>query len=318
MIEVQRIAGAGHVLIEARIGVEPVIGRIVDAAKRQRRAEVVALAAVVIDDIEKNFDPGIVQPPDHGLETGDRLGRQQARVGGKKGDGVVAPVIDQPAIDQLAVVDRGMHRQELDRGDAEPDEVVDHRRRGEAGKGAAMLGSNAGMALGNAAHVELENDRPFPRGLRPIFLAPGKRRLHDPAFGNEAGVVAPVDRQILARAAEAVAEIGIGPAQPAVQRPGVGVNQEFVGVEAVPIGRVVGAMDAIAIKLVGAPVGQIDVPDLVGIFGKLDPRFLANSGAVEQTQLDLLRMRREQREIHPLAVPGGAQRIGAARPDLCR
>ena len=102
----------------------------------------------------------------------------------------------------MAVVDRGMDRQQLDRGDAEPDEVVDHRRRGEAGEGAAMLRIDAGMNHRDPAHVQLENDRLFPRDLRPVLLAPGKGRLDDPAFGDIARIVAPVDRQILARAAE--------------------------------------------------------------------------------------------------------------------
>ncbi len=166
----------------------------------------VAFAAVVVDDVENDLDAGIMQALDHGLEAGDRFRRQQARIGRKKADRVVAPIIAEAAVDQMAVVDRGMDRQQLDRGDAEPEQVVDHRRRSEAGKSAAMLGVDAGVAFGDAAHAELENDRLFPRDLRPPLLAPGKGGLDDPAFRDKARIVAPIERQILARAAEAVAE----------------------------------------------------------------------------------------------------------------
>ena len=95
------------------------------------RAEMVAFAAVVVDDIENDLDPGIVQPLDRGLEAGDRLRRQKTRIRREKADRIVAPIIDEPAFDQMAVVDRGMDRQQLDRGDPEADEIIDHRRRNE-------------------------------------------------------------------------------------------------------------------------------------------------------------------------------------------
>ena len=52
---------------------------------------------------------------------------------------VVAPVVAQPLLEQVTVVEEGVDRQQLDRGDAEVLEVGDHRRRGEAGVGAAQL-----------------------------------------------------------------------------------------------------------------------------------------------------------------------------------
>src|SRR5262244_674103 len=98
----------------------------------------VAFAAVVVNDVENDFDPGIVQPLDHGLETGDRIRRQQARVWRKIGDRVVAPIIGKPAIDQMTIVDRGIYRQQLDRSYAEVEQVVDYRWRVQSGKCAAV------------------------------------------------------------------------------------------------------------------------------------------------------------------------------------
>ena len=93
MIEVERVAGAGDVLIEAAVGLQPVIGEVVDAAERQRRPELVALAGVVVDDVENDLDAGVVQALDRRLELGDRAVRQKARIGREKPDRVVAPVI---------------------------------------------------------------------------------------------------------------------------------------------------------------------------------------------------------------------------------
>ena len=64
--------------------------------------------------------------------------------------------------------------------------------------------------------------------------------------------------------------------------------------------RVVGSVDPVAVKLAGPRLGQIAVPDLVGVFGQHDARLLVLPAAIEQAQLDLLGMGREQREIDPL------------------
>ncbi len=63
---------------------------------------------------------------------------------------------------------------------------------------------------------------------------------------------------------------------------GVRVQQQFIVVEAVTgVGRI-RPMHAIAIQLAGTCVGQIAVPDLVGIFGERDALLLAAT-VVEQT-----------------------------------
>ena len=76
MIETQCIASTGNILIKTAVWAQTVVRGIVDAAKRQSRTEVIAFAAVIVDDVENDFDPGIVQPLDHGLEAGNRIRRQ--------------------------------------------------------------------------------------------------------------------------------------------------------------------------------------------------------------------------------------------------
>jgi hypothetical protein len=79
--------------------------------------------------------------------------------------------------------------------------------------------------------------------------------------------------------------------------------------------RLVGAVDAIAVILAGSDVGDIAVPDLVGIFRQLDAQQLALAVAVEEADLDLRRIGGEEREIDPLAVPARAEGKGHAFTD---
>ena len=57
---VQRVAGAGVVhVVPPVVGDQPVVRRVVDALERQRRAQVVALGGVVVDDVEDHLDAGL-------------------------------------------------------------------------------------------------------------------------------------------------------------------------------------------------------------------------------------------------------------------
>ena len=88
--------------------------------------EMVALGGVVVDDVDHHLDAGIVQAADHGLPLGQVARGQIALLGREEADRVVAPVVGQAALDQMPVLDEGVHRQELDRGDAHGLEMVDH------------------------------------------------------------------------------------------------------------------------------------------------------------------------------------------------
>ena len=71
---VERVAAAGEVHVVARVvRQQPVVGRVVDAAQRQRRAELVALGGVVVDDVEDDLDAGRVQGAHHRLELAHRV-----------------------------------------------------------------------------------------------------------------------------------------------------------------------------------------------------------------------------------------------------
>ena len=105
MPQFRRVAGARvvHVVALDRLG-QAVVGGVVDTAKRQRRAEVVAFRGVVIDDVENDLDARRVQGLHHRLELVHlaRRGRPppSSRVRGEEADRVVAPVVRQPLVGQ--------------------------------------------------------------------------------------------------------------------------------------------------------------------------------------------------------------------------
>ena len=140
---VERVAGAGEVLVVARVvRQQPVVGAVVDAAQRQRRPEVVALGGVVVDDVEDDLEVGGVERADHDLELAHGLERQrrkrEAHVGREVRQRVVAPVVVQAALDEVPLVVVVVHRHQLDGGDAERGEVADGRLGGEAEIGPAQ------------------------------------------------------------------------------------------------------------------------------------------------------------------------------------
>src|SRR3569623_1985842 len=77
---------------------------------------------------------------------------------------------------------------------------------------------------------------------------------------------------------------------------------------------IVRSVGAIAVQRPRPRLGQIAVPDLIGLPAHVYSLDETAALAVEDAELDLLRMLGKQREIHALAVPAGAERIGHARP----
>src|SRR5687768_8384032 len=68
-------------------------------------------------------------------------------------------------------------------------------------------------------------------------------------------------------------------------------------------------VDAIAIELPGHGLVAIHVPDVFGALRQGNALQLAPALAVEQAQLDLFGISREQREIHAAAVPCRTERM---------
>ncbi len=171
MLQVHGVAAAGEVVVEApALRVGDVVGGVVDAAHGQRRPEMVAFAAVVVDHVEDDLDARRVQRLHHGLELLDLERRAVAHLRREVGEGVVAPVVLHPLVRQVAIVQEGVHRQQLDGGHAQALQVVDHRRRAERCIGAAQMRRHFGMGHGEAAHVHLVDHHVLPRDPRAAVV----------------------------------------------------------------------------------------------------------------------------------------------------
>jgi hypothetical protein len=94
------------------------------------------------------------------------------------------------------------------------------------------------------------------------------------------------------------------------------IEQQLVRIEAVARLRLVGTVHAVAV--IGSRVGirQIAVKDLIRVFGQLDACLLTLAARIEETDLDLGRVLREQREVRALTVPGRPHRMRQTFPDM--
>ena len=257
--------------------------------------------------------PAVVQRPDHGLELLHLLAAAAAGrvdvVRGEEADGVVAPVVVQPLVVQVAVGDVLVHRHQLDRGDAQLEQVRDDRRVGQAEVGPALLLGHHRVFLGQAADMRLvDHGLVVGRARRPLPVPFEVRVDHHRArhVRRGVGVVAPV------LMAERVGEHGLAPADVALDGLGVRVEQQLVRVAAMPGGRIVGSVHPVTVTLAGADAGQVPVPHEPVHLVQVDPAFCAV--VVEQAQLDSLGYLGEQPEVGSGPVIGRPQRIAVARP----
>src|SRR5690348_8313792 len=90
------------------------------------------------------------------------------------------------------------------------------------------------------------------------------------------------------------------------------IQQQLVMVEAMATLGVIRTMGAIAVKQPSRRVGQIAVPDLIGVFGHPEPGYLMPPRGLEQTKVDMLSVGREHCEVDAKPVPCRTKRIGAA------
>ena len=90
----------------------------------------------------------------------------------EEAEGVVAPVVLQTEIQQPVIVQELVHRHQLDGGDVQRLQVVDDRRVGEPGVGAAQFLGDAGMRLRHALDVRLVDDRLVVRRARRAVGCP--------------------------------------------------------------------------------------------------------------------------------------------------
>ena len=200
---VEGVAAAGHVDVLAVL-TEPVGGRIVEPAQRQRRALVAALLArVVVDDVEDDLEPRRVQRPHHRLDLVDdplritRMGIRRVRR--EETERVVTPVVVEPELHQVRFVDERMHRQQFDARHAEIAQVRRHRRVREPRVGAAQFFGDVGMLRRQTLDVSLVDDAVGVTHLGAGVAAPVEIVADDDAARHERRGIAVVPHPGVAR-----------------------------------------------------------------------------------------------------------------------
>ena len=263
---------------------------------------------------------GRVQRLDHRLELQHLLAPLAAGgvgvVRGEEADRVVAPVVRQAAVDERRVLDELVHRHELDRGDAEVAEVLDHRRVGDGGVGAADLLGDLRVHHRQPLDVRLVDDALVVLVTRRAVVAPVEERVDDDRVHRVAQAVVEVD--LLRRRGLGVTE-GVGVERLVVlglplDRLGVRVEEELARVAAVALGRVVGPVHAEAVALAGLHVGHVAVPHETVDLGQVDAGL--DEVVVDEAELDALGDLGEDGEVHTRSVVGGSEGVGLAGPDL--
>ena len=254
---------------------------------------------------------------DHLLELAQGVGAVAGvtRVGREEADRVVAPIVPQALLKQIAVIEEGVDRQQLDGRHAQGLDVVDHRLLPHAGIGAAQSFGNGRVELGETLDVRLIDEGLLPRREgRPGCAAPVEIGVDHHAFGHEGRAVPLVEAQVLVLGADGVAIAGVVPLDLAGVTQSIGIQQQLVGIEPVAGLWLVGAIDAIAIDLPWLDAFHIAVEDLVGVVWQGDALDLLAPLGVEQAQFDPRRVGGEQGEVHAPAIEAGPKRVVRSGP----
>ncbi len=156
------------------------------------------------------------------------------------------------------------------------------------------------------------------RKIEGSVAGPIKGIVDDHALGHAPGVVAVVALEIgVGLAALHIGEHFRTPIDEAGNRFGVWIEKKFGGIEAIPFGGFVRAMYPVPIELSGLHAGQKTVPDVVGLLEHPNAQgFRGRGGIIEQTKIHAGGVFGEEREIDAFLGDGGAERMGAAPPDL--
>src|SRR5262249_26074368 len=152
------------------VGTQSVVRGVVDTAEAKRRTQVVSFGGVVVDHVQNDFDPGSMQPLHHFLELTYLLAggaaRRETRIGRKKPNRAVSPVVVQSARDQTRLRDGVMHRHQFDCGYSKVFEMFYRRLRTQPHIGSALRFRNLGMKGGKALYVEFVDDGVAPGNSR--------------------------------------------------------------------------------------------------------------------------------------------------------
>ncbi|CAB4743432.1 unannotated protein [freshwater metagenome] len=309
--DVERIAAAGVVGVVPAARLEPVVVVIVDAAEGERRAELIALGGVVVHDVEDDLEAGGMQVLHHVLELlhllASRAGGGVAGVRSEEPDRVVAPVVREPELEEVDLVDEVMGRHELDGGHAECAQVVGDRWMRDAGVGTALMRWNVGMQLREALHVRLVDDGVAPRRSRVRIALPVELVVDDDAPRNERGRVVAVHRKVIAP--DVVEDCRVE-AEFALDGAGVRIDEQLRGIPAMTDLGLPRSVDPEPVPSAGREVLDVGMKDIEDALGDRDAPL--DAIVVEHAQFDGVRALGPERDVCASpAVRGHAEWVPA-------
>jgi len=311
MLNVKRRTATGRIkIITPVFGIENIVGFIVDAAITQSRTELVALPGMVEHDVENNLDIVSVEGFDHILKFADIVTAQVRLLGSKEGKAFISPVIVNNITLFVPVAEKGVNRQQFDRGNAQPLKIVDNRPVRHAGKSAAFGIGNFRMQAGKSAGMGFVNHGIFKRTAQRFVAFPVVGVVNNHRLRHIGRAVQFGERQILVRTVPVVAENGLMPDELADQLPAIGINQQLVRIKTLALFRPVRAINAVAVDLPRLQSRHIDMPDAVVIFGYGVTLHLLRAGFVKQAKLNLFGMSGKQGKVNTLAIVNRTERIG--------
>ena len=223
-----------------------------------------------------------MQTTDGNTKLVERAVGEIPRLGREEAEAVVAPIVAQALLQQRAVLDEGMDRQQFHRRNAQAAQMVDEHGVAQGGEGAPLVGPQILAHLADTPDMGLVDHhvRPGHRGrpvVGPVEALIGHHALHDAGR-----TVAPIEGQVGPRRVHPIAVECVGVAHLAGETAGIGVEQQFVGIEPMARLRLVGTMRAVAVDQARPGIRQVPVPDLVGAFRQVEACDLPSARGIEE------------------------------------
>src|SRR5580693_5590332 len=134
----------------------------------------------------------------------------------------------------MAVVDKGMNRQQLNGGDSKGFKIFQNFRAPQGGIRTAQSLGDRRMQFGKSPDMHLIDDGVIP--LYPLATArtgPIKARFNDDTFGHERSTIPRVEGKIVHRL-HLIAENGWIPTKLSDMRASVRIKKQLVGIETMP------------------------------------------------------------------------------------
>ena len=319
MRHVQRVAAAGVVHVVTPVAVQAIVGGVVEAAEAERRPQVVALGGVVVDDVEDDLDPLLVEDLHHRLELVDlRSGLVCAGVPDvrrEEADRVVAPVVRHPALDQVLVRHELMDGHQLHRRHPERPQMGQRPRRHQPRIRPAQVLRHIGMTRREPLDVHLVDDRLTPRNARRPIVPPRERRIDDDRLRHPRRAVAPIESQIRVRMPDLIPEQRITPRHRPINRPRIRIQQQLRRIEPMPRLRLPRPLHPIPIPHPRPRLRKVHMPHMLRLLRDRDARLPI---PLKQTKLDPSSVLGKERKVDPRPIPSRAKRIGPPRPPTHR